>query len=238
VNGESIRGTTRTPLPVQAWGESTRKDNSLYLHVFNWPADGKLVVGGLKSDVARAYLLSDAARTPLKFSRTGPLDVSIELPGQAPDKASSVVVVECRSDLAADTVRLLQPGLASDTLRVFDAQLQGRGLSFGPGKRTDAYVLGWTDRNAAVVWSTRLNEPATFEVDVTYDAAANAAGGVFAVEAGGQSLSGTVSAGNQRTASLGRIDLKPGPVELKLVAKELKTGELMRPRTVTLKPVR
>ena len=33
VNGESIHGTTATPLPVQAWGESTRKGNTLYLHV-------------------------------------------------------------------------------------------------------------------------------------------------------------------------------------------------------------
>ena len=54
VNGESIRGTTRTPLPVQAWGESTRKGNTLYLHVFDWPSDGKLVVGGLKTDVKGA----------------------------------------------------------------------------------------------------------------------------------------------------------------------------------------
>ena len=60
VNGESIRGTTRTPLPVQAWGESTRKGNTLYLHVFQWPSDGKLVVGGLKSDVKKAWLLADA----------------------------------------------------------------------------------------------------------------------------------------------------------------------------------
>src|SRR6185295_2281502 len=50
-NGESIHGTTRTPLPVQAWGESTRKGNTLYLHVFDWPAGGELMVGGLKSNV-------------------------------------------------------------------------------------------------------------------------------------------------------------------------------------------
>ncbi|HZI30969.1 MAG TPA: alpha-L-fucosidase [Candidatus Binatia bacterium] len=36
VNGESVRGTTRTPLPVQTWGESTRKGDRLYLHVFDW----------------------------------------------------------------------------------------------------------------------------------------------------------------------------------------------------------
>ena len=58
VNGESIRGTTRTPLPVQTWGESTRKGSMLYLHVFNWPTNGALVVGGLKSEVKTAAPLA------------------------------------------------------------------------------------------------------------------------------------------------------------------------------------
>src|SRR5262249_7581063 len=52
LNSDSIRGTTRTPLPVQTWGESTVKGNTLYLHVFNWPTNGPLIVGGLKSKVA------------------------------------------------------------------------------------------------------------------------------------------------------------------------------------------
>ena len=80
VNGESIRGTTRTPLPVQAWGESTRKGNTLYLHVFNWPANGELVVGGLKSNVKRARLLAERTiqQPPaLKAGRVNSLDVKI-----------------------------------------------------------------------------------------------------------------------------------------------------------------
>ena len=63
INGESIHGTTRTPLAVQAWGESTRKRDTLYLHVFDWPADGKLVIGGLKSKVVGAYLLADSIKS-------------------------------------------------------------------------------------------------------------------------------------------------------------------------------
>ena len=53
VNGETIHGTTRTPLDRQAWGDSTLKGDTLYLHVFEWPTDGRLVVGGLQSNVAR-----------------------------------------------------------------------------------------------------------------------------------------------------------------------------------------
>src|SRR6185295_2264554 len=76
-NGESIRGTTRTPLPVQSWGESTRKGNTLYLHVFDWPKTGELVVGGLKSNVKSAEVLAfRAVQQPpvLKATRLNPFD--------------------------------------------------------------------------------------------------------------------------------------------------------------------
>jgi alpha-L-fucosidase len=39
VNVESIRGTKRTPLDRQAWGDSTVKGNTVYLHVFEWSAN-------------------------------------------------------------------------------------------------------------------------------------------------------------------------------------------------------
>ncbi len=42
-NGESIYGTTASSLPLQSWGVSTLKKNKLYLHVFSWPSDGKLI---------------------------------------------------------------------------------------------------------------------------------------------------------------------------------------------------
>src|SRR5262245_23168463 len=77
VNGDSIHGCDRTPLPVQAWGESTRRGQTLYLHVFDWPADGQLIVGGLKSGVTQARLLADPHGAPLKISRVNPFDVRI-----------------------------------------------------------------------------------------------------------------------------------------------------------------
>jgi len=237
VNGESIRGSTRTPLPVQAWGESTRKGNRLYLHVFDWPANGKLVVGGLKSDVKKAYLLSDTKRSALKVKRVNPLDVSIEVPAGAPDRIASVVVVECEKEPAADPARLLQPAFASDTLRTFDGKLNGSDLRFGAGKKSDAYVLGWTRKTDFVSWPVRLNEPATFDVEVTYDADANAAGGAFALSAADQTLDSVIKSGSSQTISLGRITLKPGATELRLTAKEIKSGDLMRPRSITLKTV-
>ena len=95
VNGQSIRGTTRTPLPVQTWGESTRKGNILYLHVFNWPATGHFVIGGLVSDLSGATLLAEKS-VELDSQRINSFDTEIDgLPAVAPDKADPVVEIKC-----------------------------------------------------------------------------------------------------------------------------------------------
>ncbi len=39
------------------WGRYTRKPGKLYVHVFDWPKDGKLLVPGLVVKVTRAYPL-------------------------------------------------------------------------------------------------------------------------------------------------------------------------------------
>ena len=240
VNGESIRGTTRTPLAVQTWGESTRKDGTLYLHVFQWPANGQLVVGGLKSGVRNAWLFADMLiqQPPdglfRRVTRLNPLDVSITVPANAPDKVDSVVVLECETNIATDTNFLLQPAMAVNTLRTFDGELGGKGLRFGPGKKTDAYVENWTQTNQFVSWPTRLAAPSTFDVGLLYDAPAASRGGTFTVNIGRQSLSGTVLAGTNVTAALGHVRLEAGTMDIRLQAGTIQGAELMRPRSLLL----
>jgi len=237
VNGESIRGTERTHLAPQTWGESTRKGNTLYLHVFDWPVDGKLVVGGLKSNVKQAWLLSDSKRTLLKTGRINPLDVSIAVPSAAPDKIDSVVVLECVGDLVIDSSRLLQPAFPAEALRAFDSELHGKGLKFGPGKVRDAYVEGWSQQDDFMTWQVRLNGPATYEISVTYDAENSSEGNTFTVSLGPQTVKGTVRKGSLQSAVLGRVSLQPGSFEIKVAPSKIKRSDLFRLRSLELKPV-
>ena len=106
-NGESIYGTSASPFSKLAWGRSTQKPignkgTRLYLHVFQWPADGKLVVPGLQNKVTMSYLLADASRAPLPVAaEAGNLIVSV--PKEAPDRIDAVVVldIEGRPSVAA-----------------------------------------------------------------------------------------------------------------------------------------
>jgi alpha-L-fucosidase len=235
-NGDSIRGTTRTPLPVQAWGESTRKGSTLYLHVFARPRGGRLTVGGLLSPVKRATLLADGQ--PLEIERAGAKDLLVHLPPAAPDAVDSVVALEIAGDeIAVDRARLLSTDVGADTLRVFDGERIGPGLAFGAGKTRDAWVHGWSHLEAAVSWPVRLAAPATYQVSIAYDADQASAGGRYRVRLGDQILEGTVRPTLGAPVGLGTVRLAPGSFEIRVEAVQIAGGELMRLRGLTLSPI-
>jgi alpha-L-fucosidase len=86
VNSESIYGTAASPFAKLEWGRATRKGNLVYLHVFDWPKDGKLVVP-LRNNVKEARILG-AKQVKTKSGDSG---VTIVLPKAAPDKIASVI---------------------------------------------------------------------------------------------------------------------------------------------------
>ena len=106
VNGESIYGTTATPFTQPlAWGRCTKKvdekGTTLYLHVFDWPKDGRLTLPAIKGLDKVAYLLADAERKPLTKLSDGSTrgGMVILLPEKAPDPISSTVVLRVNGPL-------------------------------------------------------------------------------------------------------------------------------------------
>jgi len=99
VNGESIHGTSASPLPPLPWGRCTTKKleggtTRLYLHVFDWPKDGQLIVPGLDADpTARAALLAQPG-LPLRLELIQGTSASISVPASPLDEACTVVVVD------------------------------------------------------------------------------------------------------------------------------------------------
>ncbi|MFA6451090.1 MAG: alpha-L-fucosidase [bacterium] len=91
-SGDSVYGTTGGPLDKPKWGRTTRKQNKIFLHVFDWP-NGELVVDGLTEQVKSARLLADPLRLPLSLRKTGK-KLHISIPKFAPDSAVSVIELE------------------------------------------------------------------------------------------------------------------------------------------------
>ncbi len=99
VNGESIYGTTASPFAELAWGRCTMKRDgdttTLYLHVFDWPSDGRLVVPKLENEVDGARFL--AGGTVLKVTQTeqGPV---VRVPTNVPDADDTVIVLDIKGE--------------------------------------------------------------------------------------------------------------------------------------------
>ena len=96
INGEAVYGSKRGPFDYLPWGWSTLKDDMLYLFVFNWPQDGKLIVP-MSTPVERAWLLADKTKTVAANEAGG--KTVFELPGQAPDRAASVIAVKVKGKI-------------------------------------------------------------------------------------------------------------------------------------------
>jgi alpha-L-fucosidase len=97
-NGESIYGTSASPLGRLPWGRCTRRParaggTALYLHVFDWPTDGALPVPGLANEPRRAWLLADPARAPLATARRD-RDLVITVGPRPQHPADTVIVLE------------------------------------------------------------------------------------------------------------------------------------------------
>lgn len=215
VNGDSIHGTERTPLDRQVWGDSTVKGDTLYLHVLEWPLNGKLLVGGLLSHVKQAYLLSDAAKKPLKTSRVGTEDLLVDVPEVAPDAVDTVIVLKTDGPMKGRMGRLLlaQP----NHLLGFDAAVTGKGFAYGDGKTAQYFVDGLEKEGNTLTWQVRADKTRHFAVEVKYSTPKNesAPNRKFIVKLGNTTLTGPIEA----TAGPRQMKILPmGEVEIKLGA--------------------
>lgn len=91
VNGEAIYGARPGPIQGESWCRSTSKGNKVYLHVFDWPAGGKLQVNW--TGAIKVYLLADAQQTALPIDQ-GSGALVVTLPDAVPDAIATVLVIE------------------------------------------------------------------------------------------------------------------------------------------------
>jgi len=93
-NGEAIYATTASPTARPTWGRITTKRQgdatTLYLHIFDWPQDGKLPVA-VTNEVVSCRLLADPSRD-LGVER-GASGLVVQLGGEAPDEICSVAAL-------------------------------------------------------------------------------------------------------------------------------------------------
>jgi alpha-L-fucosidase len=217
-NSEAIYSTSASPFKRLPWGRCTKKVTSngvtLYLHVFNWPVDGTLLVPGLKNQPQKAYLLGDAKRQALTFN-CGAEGVAISVPATAPDPISSTIVLQVKGPL-----EIVQPGIAQDydgsiTLPASEARMHGQEVRYESGSQHDNIGF-WTNPADWVDWEFKVTKPGKFAVSAEIAALERAS---FEIALGAQKTKGQAPVTGDytkfRMTRLGVLEIsEPGKITL------------------------
>ncbi len=96
-NGDAIYGTEAGPYAKSPeWGRVTQRfkpngGSTVYVHVWNWPANGKIVLSGVPVAALSGKLLANGVAVSTSVSPAG---LIVTLPGSAPDQDVSVAALE------------------------------------------------------------------------------------------------------------------------------------------------
>ncbi len=103
--GDAIYATQASPFAKLPWGRCTQKttdqQTSLYLHVFDWPADGQLLVPGLMNKPAAVSFLASQQTISADPQDDG---LHLNLPPEPINPIASVIVLDI-----TDTLNIKQP---------------------------------------------------------------------------------------------------------------------------------
>ena len=239
-NGESIYGTTASPFPGLPWGRCTVKGSSLYLHVFDWPHEGRLEISGLKNRALNAYLLADKDQE-LQVTQTGTM-VCVSVPSARPvDEPDTVIVLEIAGAPEVDPPVVGQGGEGTMLLDYVHALTSGRAIKRF-NRKGRFYISKWTDPEDTVTWHLDVTSPGTFEVSVTYSAREEWLGKEYVVSVGAERLTAQVEHTGDwyeyKTFEIGTVDLpEPGRYTLQICPASPSMEDVMYLRSVQLERV-
>ena len=231
--GESIYGTSPCPFHLlKFFGRVTRKEDRLFVHVFDWPADRRLALPGLKTTVTKAYLLGDPATEITVDQQPAKDEVILSLPDRAPDPFDSVLVVELNGSLKVNPVEITAASNGSFDLPASYAKIQAQhGQRAKPLSRNGhIYIGNWSNPNDVVVWNFTINAPKQYDVRIDGKPASDkAVGQQVCVSSGPEKVLGKITADGVQIDQ--PLSLNAGKIRLKV---ELINAERTGPSVLDL----
>ena len=233
-NKESVIDVSPSPLGRQQWGVVTKREHTLYLHLFKKPKGKQLTVGGLTADVKSISLLSSGKR--IETYSLDSIGLHISMDQMKDNMADEVIVVQLNQELeapAVDDLIYVDSAIAKNRLLSFYARQQGPSMRFGDGKKDRYYVSDWVSTDQYLTWHVNVLQPARFEVAVRYVKDKVGTGGDMFLKIGKRKIDFTIEAGSPKNTGanelvLGEVDLSEGSQTIELRAKNINGGETVK----------
>lgn len=210
INGESIYGTQASPFRKLTWGRCTLKpsgeDTILYLHILNWPSDGKITVPGLTNSVKSVELLAGGTKLTASNSDVGTV---ISLPASAPDAICSTLKMVVKGKPVIEEV----PVTASPdgVIRLLPEDASFKGTLKPEDKKGISHIGSWKNPEDTVSWVLCADHDGKYVVQI--EAASPTAGSVILVQGLGKlacSIPKTNGNSSFQSAKVGEVALKKG----------------------------
>lgn len=243
VNSEAIYGTTASPFARLPWGRATQKPGTLFLLVFDWPADGRLSVP-MRGTVKSARLLGRDGDLPIRAPASDAERLEVRLPERPVDPACSVVKLELGSDVLPLPF-LPFPGPDGNlVLGPHDATITGPSLRVEQVGAVEnvKYNLGyWLDARATASFPIGINadQKGEYSVEIEIACADASAGSQMKLQTPAGDLAFTVPGTGDwqqfRAIKLGHVKLTAGAHSLVLAAVSKPGEAVANVRSITLR---
>ncbi|MCX6358817.1 MAG: alpha-L-fucosidase [Armatimonadetes bacterium] len=221
VNSQAIYGAQASPFKRLSWGRCTvRPDKggaTLYLHVFDWPKDGRLLAPGLTSAVRDARLLAGRGTVKARNTAEG---VELEVPTLPADPICTTIALRVAGPVQVENAVIGQAADGSVRLPAIDATCHGSQIRYESGSDRDNIGF-WLDPSEWVEWRFRLTTPGRYRLSAEIAATGS---GTFTVSVGGKDVEAvapeTGDYGRFQDGVLGEVQVdQPGIVTVTVKAK-------------------
>jgi alpha-L-fucosidase len=222
LNSESIYGTSASPFRRPWWGRCTKKeldngDTRLYLQVFHWPEDQKLVIP-VNNEAVTCYALAGSQQ---KYETEQTEDgILVKLSGEAPDEVSSVVILDIKGSPLVPNQNLTLDENGMILLSPETGDLENRGYVSSNHARLirekEFSYITWKETRTWLEWPVELPGEQSFDVYAQVATASPDNQIIFEVDTVGYKfqLPDTEGLGNFTLVRLGEIMLPGGTVML------------------------
>jgi len=244
INGEAIYGTQAGPFTRLPWGRATAKDmgdgiSRLYLHVFDWPADGELFVPGLKTMPVHGFLIDGSGgQDILSVNDDGKIIIK-GLPIQSVHEAATVIALDFNQKPDAAPYRVYASTDGTFSLEPADAVVQGAKYHDHHLRRRSC-LDSW-EASGHAAYPLQVENARTYEVEIDVATDKLDEGDTFMFYAGNEkvplTLKSTGGSDKWKVLEAAAIRLPAGATEFKLRCETRQGDAQISFSTITLKPV-